>query len=128
MTERLLKLVAIYAEGSGRKDDPYKIILVDGNEDEHEAATPDALWQAIWAIYGDASLPPATIDIVHSEPEAVVRMASGGEDQELYDTIAEAAESFVDSRIGLGVGRIAGKLIRNGAGRDVHRFLRKVSR
>lgn len=126
MTERLLKLVAMYAEGSGQQGDPYKIVLVDGNEDEHEASTPEELWRAIWAIYGDASLPPATIDIVHAEPEQVVRVASG-DDQDLYDTIAEAAGSFAENRLGPAAGQLASKLIRNG-GRDVHRFLRRVSR
>lgn len=91
-------------------------VLTDANGQEHAASTPEALWSALQAIYGDDGV-----------PKTKVPASNVAEVQGILSIAQREAEDFATARYGPIVGAVAGSIGRNGA-KKVLDWARKHSR
>ena len=108
-----LTLVGFHLEDGGRTG-----VVVDASGTEHEASSPDELWQAIMAISSDPAIPRAEYNGEgYDDREA--------EGNDMQNFAVDAVEGIVGDAAGPAFGRLAGAFVRNGG--PIH-LLRMISR
>ena len=105
-------VIAVYREGN-------KLILVDGNQQEHEAKTPQELWDDLMGITADPSLPRTET----GPGEAV----GPDQDQIIADTADRVGEAMTE-RYGLLAGHLGAETLRRVAPSIVRNYKRRAAR